>query len=295
MTSRAFETHWSGTQVQNIQRFSFGLLLVGLMSAFALLMPLHALAADDATGDAVPQDLRDAIRDFVDGQDRDYAGLCREIEQWDHYGETCAFVFLIADGRTLVTYGVVATDELQQRFFTQENGAWAPEPEMSDPEPEPADPNDPEPGGPVDPNDVPQNLQEAIRDFLEQRGLSYAGLCTAIEQHEHYGKTCAFVIWIADGKAQVNYGLVASDEINEEIFFEDELGWHATSSGPIVPPTEEPVDPTPVPNEPEPGDGSDDDSNDDDDDRTALLTLGAVAFGIVAAGGIGAGVLKRRR
>ena len=176
---------------------------------------------------------------------------------------------------------------------------------MSEPEPEPADPSDPNPGSPVQPGDVPEDLQQAIRDFLEQRGLTYAGLCNGIEQWEHYGETCAMVLWIADGKAHVTYGLVASDELNEETFFEDETGWHATSSGPIVPPDDEPYEPTPAPapneptpapapNEPEPGDGNDDGS-DDDDNRTTLLTLGAVAFGLVAVGGIGAGVLKRRR
>jgi hypothetical protein len=281
--------------MQGIQRWSVGVLAVGLMSLFALLMPLHALAADDATGDEVPQELRDAIRDLVEDEGRDYAGLCREIVQHEHNGETCAFVFFLEDGRTLVTYGVVASDELQQRFFVFENGQWQAEPEMSDPDPEPADPI-----GPVQPGDVPQDLQEAIRDFLEQRGLTYAGLCQAIVQHEHYGETCAFVLWMADGKAGITYGLVASDELNEEIFFEDETGWHATSSGPIVPPTEdpteEPTEPAPAPTQPTPDGGGDGGDDADDDGNTAAVFAVAVAgLGIVVAGGAGASLLRRRR
>lgn len=267
--------------MQQIHRWSIGLLLAGLMSAIALLMPLHALAADDVTGDAVPQELREAIRDMVEGQGRDYAGLCRETEQWNHHGETCAFVFPIEDGRLLVTYGVVATDEIQQRFFVYENGAWEAVPEMSDPDPEPADPT-----GPVDPNDVPKDLQEAIREFLQQRGLTYAGLCQVIDQGSHIGDTCAFVLSIEDGEARVSYGLVASDEINEEIFFQDETGWHATSSGPIVPPTEEPGQPVPTPRTPDVG---------DDDDSGWWMPLAILGVGIVAAGGLSAGIARRRR
>jgi hypothetical protein len=279
--------------MQGIQRWSVGVLAVGIMSLFALLMPLHALAADDVTGDSVSQELRDAIRDLVESEGRDYAGLCREIVQHEHYGETCAFVFLIEDGRTLVTYGVVASDEIQQRFFAFENGQWQAEPEMSDPDPEPADPN-----APVQPGDVPQDLQDAIRDFLEARGLTYAGLCQAIVQHEHYGETCAFVLWMADGKAGVTYGLVASDEMNEETFFEDETGWHATSSGPIVPPTEEPGEPSPSPAPTQPTtDGGSDDGSDDDDgfDSATLFAVAVAGLGIVVAGGVGASLLKRRR
>ena len=265
----------------SMQRWFVGLVMLAMMGAFAFLMPLRALAADDSIGDLVPQNLRDAIREHVEGQDLDYAGLCREIVQSEHHGETCAFVFFQDDGRALVTYGAVASDQIDQQYFTNEGGRWVAEGSTSDPEPEAGD--------------VPEGLRDAIRDFLEQRGLTYAGLCTEIVPWEHYGETCAAVAWLHGGKAQVTYGAVASDELTNETFFEDETGWHATSSGPIVPPDYDPETPTATPSEPGTPTDPNDDSTGHNNDRTALLTLGAIAFGIVAVGGIGAGTLKRRR
>jgi hypothetical protein len=248
----------------------------------------------------VPDDsLRAGIRLHIESEGLTYAGLCREIEQWQHYGETCAFVLAIDGDQAHISYGLVASDEIGRATLLLEDGEWFSE-GQSEPVPSPASGSGPTlPTGPghedefVPPvHNVPADLEAAIREFLEQRGLTYAGLCAEIVQHEHYGKTCAFVTQLEDGQATVTYGRVASDELNSIDFSFGESGWYADASPPIVPPaTPTTVSPTPIPSPsplPRPSDVVDDSGN------MAVFVVAGIA-GSVIVGGAGAYGYNRRR
>ena len=265
--------------MQNTQKLAISLVGGALIGAYALLMPMRALAqsSDPLPGAA----LRAAIEAHLESEGFGHAGLCREIEQQDHFGEACAFVFHLDGNEAVVSYGPVASDEIREATFVLRDGEWIPDSEAA-PSPEL-------------PQAVPGGLAGVIREFLEQRGLSYAGLCTEITPWEHYGEYCAMVTTVDRGKATVSYGLVASDDIQQETFFLDELGWHATSSGPIVPPdygTPSPVPPTTTPEAGEPGDDANNDSAGTNDHAAFILALVA---GTVLVGGAGTYGISRRR
>lgn len=65
----------------------------------------------------------------------------------------------------------------------------------------------------VHPSQVPAGLKTGIQDAVERRGHDYAGLCREIDQSQHIGEYCAFVLELTEYDATVNFGPVLSDQI----------------------------------------------------------------------------------
>lgn len=141
-----------------------------------------------------------------------------------------------------------------------------------------------------------EDLRVAIKEFVERQGFTYAGLCREIDQTQFIGQYCGFVFPVDDTTVKVTYGLVLSDEIHEETFVfaggrwvaESEAGEVPTPSTPETPGSETPQEPsTPTP-QPEP-------PADDRDGGNDWLILGGVALGLIASGGLVAGIAGARR
>ena len=84
----------------------------------------------------------------------------------------------------------------------------------------------------VQPDQVPAGLEAAIEAEIESRGETYAGLCEAIEQSEHVGEWCAFVLSLSETEAEVTFGAVLSDELEEATFVQSGGDWTPQSETP---------------------------------------------------------------
>jgi hypothetical protein len=95
----------------------------------------------DVPSGSIPQGLKDAIREEVEFQGHDYAGLCRDIAQHEHFGEYCAFVLNIDGGTAEVTYGPVLSEPTAHVTFLLIDGRWVhPGGGPGEGEPEPSGP-----------------------------------------------------------------------------------------------------------------------------------------------------------
>jgi hypothetical protein len=75
--------------------------------------------------DGIPQDLRDAVREFVQGKGHTYAGLCNEILQdGSTLGQYCANLTDLTAASVKVHYGPVASNELTTVRFVNQGGSW---------------------------------------------------------------------------------------------------------------------------------------------------------------------------
>jgi hypothetical protein len=199
----------------NLKKHAIGMAAAVFAIAGALLIP--SIASADVQPSQVPAGLKDAIRGAVEQRGHDYAGLCREIDQSQHVGESCAFVLELTEFDATVSFGPVLSDEIQTLRFDNrnQNRVWV----ESTAQP---------PLG-----EVPQALRDAIKKTVEARGQTYAGLCKEIpDQSQHIGQWCAFVDSVRSEDADVTFGPVLSDELYSARFVKSGDTWAlATGSG----------------------------------------------------------------
>ena len=190
------------------------------LSVAALLLVSLSVFVQTARGQVpesqVPQDLRAGIAAEVEWRGYQYAGLCREINQAEYLGQSCAFVQSLTPSRAEVTFGAVLSDELHEVVFPKTDGVWVATGR-----------------GPVPSNQVPAELRAAIRTEVESRGKVFAGLCLEISQSQHVGEWCASVQSLTESAAEVTMGGVLSDEVETVTFRKSGSTWvtgAATSS-----------------------------------------------------------------
>jgi hypothetical protein len=210
----------------------------------------------------VPADLQAAIKAKVEAEGKQYAGLCRAIDQPANVGKFCASVLTLTATTAEVTYGPVLSEPEARITFLKAEGGWT------------------HPGG--GPGEgpstaIPADLREAVKKYIEARGQSYAGLCNEIAQDgSNIGNYCAGIRDITATTATVSYGPVASNAITTIVFRQVNGVWSATSSS------------TPAPRPPATGSGL----QASDDDRP----LGPIAMGVAGlALAIALGSLASRR
>lgn len=142
---------------------------------------------------------------------------------------------------------------------------------------------------------VPAGLKAAIEQYIEGQGHEYAGLgrdVNAGNPAEHVGEYVAFVQSIEHEIAEVTYGPVLSDTIDQVNFQLVNGQWQLLTGSP-TPITNTPVAGTPTsttstgtPRPPVTGDAGPSHAG----DRDSLVILGvgvAVAIGLAAAGTVG--------
>jgi hypothetical protein len=81
-------------------------------------------------------------------------------------------------------------------------------------------------------NQVPDSLKAAIRADIEAQGQDYAGFCRDIQQHEHIGEYCAFVLNLTENTAEVTYGPVLSEPTAHVTFLKVNGQWTHPGGGP---------------------------------------------------------------
>ena len=133
---------------------------------------------------------------------------------------------------------------------------------------------------------IPANLQAAIKTEVESKGHKYAGLGRVVNESGQYphGEYVAFVLSIEHDIAEVTYGPFLSDEITRVNFVNQNGNWVKQGTTPTNPGSPS----TPKP--PATGDGIADDSG---SDNTAVL-LGGAAVGVAALGVAGVAVARKR-
>ncbi len=137
---------------------------------------------------------------------------------------------------------------------------------------------------------IPANLQAAIKAEIEGKGHQYAGLCRVVNEQQPlpFGQYCAFVLSIENDIAEVSYGPVASDAITRVNFVNQNGNW--VKEGTTTPTTPTiPSNPS-TPRPPATGDGMADDSDSD----TMPLVLGAAAAAVAGLGVAGVAIAPKR-
>ncbi len=81
-------------------------------------------------------------------------------------------------------------------------------------------------------NQVPSDLKAAIQAKVESEGHDYAGFCRDIEQHNHVGDYCAFVLNLTGDTAEVTYGPVLSEPTAHITFLKIDGEWTHPGGGP---------------------------------------------------------------
>lgn len=236
-----------------VQRSLAPVLAAALVALFAAVGNARA----DVRPEDVPADLQAAIHAKVTGEGKQYAGLCRAIDQPANVGKYCAFVLTLTATTAEVSYGRVLSEPEARVTFTRQDGRWV---------------------LPGQAEEIPQDLRDAVKRYIEGRGHTYAGLCTEIAQDgSNIGKYCAAISNITAGSATVHYGPVASNAITEVSFRKTNGTWAATN----------PATPAPRPPATGGGEGAADDWN---PLGTTLPVVAGVALaltlGYVAARGL---------
>lgn len=138
-------------------------------------------------------------------------------------------------------------------------------------------------------DDVPDELKTAIEGYITDEGHEYAGFCRDIEQSEHHGEYCVFVLSMTETEATVSYGAVASDEMEEVTFAKEGTTWTTeTDTTPTATPTTPSASPTPAPPETGSGGGSEGGSG-------AAYTIAIIILAGAALAGVTATTQARRR
>lgn len=144
----------------------------------------------------------------------------------------------------------------------------------------------------VPPDQVPQQLEVAIRANVEARGQTYAGLCRVVNQQPQvpFGQWCAFVLSIEHDIAEVSVGRVASDELHRVNFRNSGGTWT------LVSPDATPTAPaggtaSPTPNVPAPPRTGSGPAGTSTSQAWPLFALGALA---VAGGAMGVSAARRK-
>jgi hypothetical protein len=133
---------------------------------------------------------------------------------------------------------------------------------------------------------IPANLQAAIKTEVESKGHKYAGLGRVVNESGQYpyGEYVAFVLSIEHDIAEVTYGPFLSDEITRVNFVNQNGNWVKQGTTPTTP-----TNPN-VPKPPATGDGL---AGDSDSDNTTVL-FGAAAVAATGLGVAGLAVAKKR-
>lgn len=174
LTGRGSRIHRSETQVLLKRKGVIGAAIATVLGLYALLMPMHGLAQEV---DSPDEDLRAAIKGFVERQGFTYAGLCREIDQAQFIGQYCGFVFVVDDTTMKVTYGLVLSDEIHEETFIFTGGRWVAESEAGE-EPTPSTPETPgsetpqEPATPTPQPESPGEDGDSGNDWLILGGVA---------------------------------------------------------------------------------------------------------------------------
>jgi hypothetical protein len=138
----------------------------------------------------------------------------------------------------------------------------------------------------VNPDQVPANLNAAIKAEVESKGHKYAGLCRVVNEGNPVpGEYCAFVLSIEHDIAEVTYGRVLSDELTQVNFVHQNGNW--VKQGTTPPPTQNPSTPRP----PATGNGGIDDSG---SDSSSAVLFGAAAVAVAGLGVTGLAVARKR-
>jgi LPXTG-motif cell wall-anchored protein len=187
-------------------------------------MPLLALflwsavARADVLPDQVPGDLKTAIEQKVKSDGKEYAGLCRSIDQPANVGRHCAFVLTLSPTSAEVSYGPVLSEPVAKVTFAKVDGTWTV-------------------AGSGQPSSIPADLREAIKEHVESKGHTYAGICAEIAQDgSNIGKYCANATNVTAATATVAYGPVASNTITTVSFEKRATGWLAVGAPATVVP-----------------------------------------------------------
>jgi hypothetical protein len=137
----------------------------------------------------------------------------------------------------------------------------------------------------LNPDQIPANLQAAIKAEVESKGHKYAGLGREVNQQNPLpvGEYVAFVQSIEHDIAEVTYGPVASDEITRVNFVNQNGNWVKQGTTPT---TGNPNNPKP----PATGNGVIDDSGSD----SSALLFGAAAVAVAGLGVTGLAVARKR-
>ena len=143
----------------------------------------------------------------------------------------------------------------------------------------------------VQPEQVPQSLQAAIKAEVESKGFEYAGLCRVVNEQQPlpFGKYCAFVLSIEHDIAEVTYGPVASDQITRVNFVSQNGTWVKQGSTAPTTPTSPSNPATPKP--PSTGDGV---VNEGGTNNSNLAVMGGIAALAVAGLGMTVGYSRKR-
>jgi hypothetical protein len=84
--------------------------------------------------------------------------------------------------------------------------------------------------------EAPQELKEAIQQWVEDDGEEYAGDCTEINRDgtagQNVGKMCSMVLSLSDDTAEVGIGLVASNDITVVTFNKANGAWEPGAERP---------------------------------------------------------------
>jgi hypothetical protein len=187
------------------------LALVG--TAVLALIALPGLASADVPSNQVPEGLKAAITAEIEGGGHQYAGFCAEIDQAASYGKYCAFVLELTRDSARVSFGPVASNDLEFLTFHRVGEAWT----TAQPAPGPQ---------------VPADLLAAIRAKIEAEGRQFAGLCDEIDQPANVGKYCAFILELTPTSAEVTYGPVLSEPTAHIVFLNIEGRWVHPGGGP---------------------------------------------------------------
>ena len=150
----------------------------------------------------------------------------------------------------------------------------------------------------VNPDQVPANLNAAIKAEIESKGHKYAGFCRVVNEGNPVpGEYCSFVLSIEHEIAEVTYGPVLSDELTRVNFHLQNGNWvkeGTTPTTPTTPPTTPTTPTTPsnpsTPKPPATGDGLAADSG---SDSTGLL-FGAAAVAVAGLGVTGVAIARKR-
>jgi hypothetical protein len=140
----------------------------------------------------IPQEVRNGVKNLVEGRGYQFAGFCAEIDQNRYPGQWCAVVDSLNTNSVKLRVGPVNGEAVASITFLRSNGTWA-----------------------LASHNVPFNitpaLRQAVKNLLESRGYEYAGLCAEIDGSRYPGQWCANLVSLTADSARFAFGPVLSE------------------------------------------------------------------------------------
>jgi hypothetical protein len=155
-------------------------------------------------------ELRAAVRAFVESRGYEYAGLCKEVDLARNVGRWCATPSSLSGDSARFVVGPVLTDTTYSITFVRKAGSWTP-------------------GTNNVPYNVPAALRAQLKNFIEARGYTFAGLCPEIDMNQHTGKWCAYPMLMSAENAEFVVGPVQSSTSYRVKFGKRSGAWTVTS------------------------------------------------------------------